>query len=159
MSTFEYKITGFDDKTKALVVEFADGSYAKINLMVPLPENVTDLEAIIKQYVLPQQAIDAETSDVDMSYVKALIGQVRECERRSISPDIQKPADNANIGWDETIPYNGGDELDTMIKDIENETLNSNAEFENAVMAVLVKNGLGNADGCGCSKAGNCCKA
>ena len=132
MSTFQYTITKFNNATKTLDVSFGiDGGYAKINLMAPLPKNVVELEAIIKQYVLPQEYIDAINSPVDMSYVTPLVGNTRQCERRSINSGV--PNQNANQNWDVDNPYSENNEPDVQA---------AQDEFEQAVLAVLKQKGL-----------------
>lgn len=141
MSKFQYTVTNFDDKAKTLTVSFGvDSGYAKISLMAPLPENIDELEKIIRQYVLPQQYIDALDSPVDLSYINGIVGETRYCERRSIETK------NVNMGWDVDEPYEepSGEENDVSaaFAAAEAEMLNSKKEFSDAVEEVLRQHGI-----------------
>lgn len=148
MSIFQYTITNYDNAAKTLDVTFGDGGYAKVFLMDPLPENIDELELIIRQYVLPQQYIDALESPVDMSYVDQYVGETRECERRSIqsftATKEDEPVDptDANEFWNVDNPYAETPDQVLASMELEAEVLNSQNEFEASVLEVLKKNGL-----------------
>lgn len=150
MSTFQYTITKFDNVAKTLDVDFGMGNgYAKITLMDPLPKDVNELELIIKQYVLPQQYIDALNSPVDMSYVTPLVGHTRQCERRSIqtSSPAQNLKDeesdcNANQNWNVDNPYGEDPGQAKVTAEMDDDVATAQNEFEQAVLAVLKQKGL-----------------
>lgn len=141
MSTFQYTITKYDNKTKTLDVSFGkDSGYAKITLMTPLPSNIDELELIIRQYVLPQEYVDALNSPTDMSYIDQYVGHTRSCERRSLQTTIVIPEENANKNWDIDNPYDNSAEQ--LVNNIEDDIINSQNEFTEAVNSILRKNGL-----------------
>ena len=83
MNTFKYTITKFDADNKIVVVTFENGKWAEIRLTTPLPTTVEQLEAIIKRFTDPIEYMHALVSDVDLSYIDALVGQERESNRYS----------------------------------------------------------------------------
>lgn len=107
MITVKYKITKFDKELKLVTVSFDDGGWADIRLVNPLPKTTEELEAIIKQFTAPKEAIEAQlTPDSDLSYIDSLIGIEKECERLSLSPEQEAleldPQVEANMKmWEE----------------------------------------------------------
>lgn len=148
MSTFQYTITKYDNAAKTLKVDFGAGGYATITLMDPLPTNIDELELIIRQYVLPQQYIDALSSPVDMSYVDQYVGHTRYCERRSIQTTIPAPAGseqppvNANENWNIDNPY-AEDVAQTSVTDgVDADIAAAHKEFSDTVESILRQHGL-----------------
>ena len=85
---FGYKITKFDQEQKLLVVVFDDDSWADIRLANPLPRNMEELEAIIKTFVAPKEAIEAQlTPDADISFIGDFVNVDREADRLVLNPD------------------------------------------------------------------------
>lgn len=94
MSSFKYTITKFDTENKLVVVTFDDGGWAEINLINPLPKNLSELEDLIKRFTAPKEAIEARINpDADLSYIDQLIGVEKECERLVMSQGANTPAE------------------------------------------------------------------
>ena len=102
MSTFSYTIKSFDAKTNVLDVAFDDGS-ARIQLRTPLPTNKTELEAIIKTYTAPLEAVEARTADVDLSYISALVDVRQTCDRFSFRKKAAEQEAEANASIDPAV--------------------------------------------------------
>lgn len=87
---FKYTITKFDAENKLVVVTFDDGNWAELRLTNPLPKDITELEAQIKRFTAPKEAIEARLApDADLSYIESLVGIEKECERFSFKPPEQ----------------------------------------------------------------------
>lgn len=124
MNELKYTITKFDAEQKLIDVVFADGNWAQIRLVVPLPKNVAELENIIKQFAAPVEALEAQASpDSDLSYIVPLVGNERTCERNRLT--------QANAGEPTLDP-----ELDALL------AAQEQAAFESRVKDVLNKLGL-----------------
>lgn len=87
MSDLKYTITKFDNENKSLVVTFENEGWAELRLTKPLPKNINELEALIKQFAAPIEAIEAQTNpDVDLSYINDLLGAERVTQRFQLNP-------------------------------------------------------------------------
>jgi hypothetical protein len=81
MEDVKFTITKFDSEINIIHVQFAEGGWAQIQLVAPLPSNLEELKAIVRGYVAPVEALQGRTSDVDLSYINAVIGVEQECSR------------------------------------------------------------------------------
>lgn len=82
---FTYRITKFDSVNKLITVVFDDGHWADIVLANPLPENVEQLEKIIRMYTPTVEVMEARTApSADLSYINELVEVERTTNRMSI---------------------------------------------------------------------------
>jgi hypothetical protein len=127
MIDLKYTITKFDNQTKTVTVTFEDGSWAEIRLSNPLPKNIDELEAIIRQYAAPVEAIEAQTMpDFDISYIEQLVGNERTTTRFQLNPPQE-----------DTEPSSG---LDPAVE--ENMKMWEEITFQKKVGEALVKLGV-----------------
>lgn len=85
MNELKYTITKFDEAEKLVDVLFEDGQWAQIRLITPLPQNIEELEKIIKTFAAPLEFLEAKKdTESDLSYINNCIGQERTCTRFSI---------------------------------------------------------------------------
>ena len=81
---FEYTVKGYDSNMKIIHVVFDDGSWAKIPLPVPLPENQDQLDMVVRSFTPPKEILDARQAPVDSAaFINDLIGQTLKAERFS----------------------------------------------------------------------------
>lgn len=90
MEDVKFTITKFDSEINIIHVQFAEGGWAQIQLVSPLPSNLEELKAIVRGYVPPVEALEGRVSDVDLSYIDAVIGVEQECTRVRLA-DAQPP--------------------------------------------------------------------
>lgn len=93
MINFKYKITQFDATNKLLTVEFSDGGWAQIHLVNPMPTTAEQIDDIVRHYVAPVEVIEARNTDVDLSFISALVGVQREAARIDNRPQAKAQAD------------------------------------------------------------------
>src|SRR5687768_11830342 len=81
---FKYKITAFDRETKTLRVAFEYGRWAQINLVLPFPQTIDDVHAIVRAYTLPKEVLDArDVTTPDLDFLADLVDKEFEAERFS----------------------------------------------------------------------------
>lgn len=95
MNTLKYTITEFSDAEKLVSVTFADGSWAKIRLMAPLPTSIEELDALVKQYASPVEHVQAMQAPTDLSFIAAAVGVEREVARFSVAEANTPPTTEA----------------------------------------------------------------
>lgn len=88
---FKYVIREYDKVNKHLIVDYDDGTWAKINLYEPLPATRRELEAYIRQYTDPIERELAKNDETDMSFIENMVGKEFETGRRWMLPP-PKPA-------------------------------------------------------------------
>lgn len=93
----KYKITKFDAEHKVVVVHFAEGGWAEIRLTAPFPENIEQLEGIIKRFAAPKEVIEAKNANVDLSYIGYFVEVERECERFSLAESIEPLSESEKL--------------------------------------------------------------
>lgn len=132
MKNLTYTITSFDPVNKELRVEFEDGNWAGIRLTSPLPKDSLELEAIIKQFAAPIEAMEARlTPDADLTYIASMLNTPRHCERYSLK---KLSAPNVSIATPE-VP-----ELDQELQ--AELAAQEQKDFEDRVKAVVTSMGL-----------------
>ena len=93
-----YKIIAWNAETKTLDVQFEDHGWARVQLRVPLPKNMEELEAEIIKWAPSIEMIDAMTDETDLSYIDQHIGKLQSAERYTFqvmtSPD---PVDDVDM--------------------------------------------------------------
>ena len=92
ISLLKYVISEFDEKNKTVKVTFGDGAWAQIRLSTPLPTNIQELENQIKMYAPPVEHLQAQSQEIDLSFITSNIGVERTCERHQLS----KPQNSTN---------------------------------------------------------------
>jgi hypothetical protein len=95
-TSFTYTITDYDTEKQRIRVEYGDGSWAQIDLVVPLPETREDLEAVIAQFTAPMEHEMAISQDEPCSLIQDMVGKSFDAERRYASPP--DPVVNDELG-------------------------------------------------------------
>lgn len=90
-TTFKYTVREYDSKNKIVVVDYDDGSWAKIPLYEPLPGDRDELEKYIRQFTDPIERELALGDETDMSFITDMVGKEYETGRRWMAPP-PKPA-------------------------------------------------------------------
>lgn len=121
----KYTISKFDSQNRVVTVIFENDGWAEIRLTNPLPQNIGELEKLIKQFAAPLEAV--ESPDADLSYINALVGNEQTTTRLSL-----KKENDSSI--------NQPLELDPEVE--ANMRMWEDIEFEKKVGAALVKLGL-----------------
>jgi hypothetical protein len=121
----KYTISKFDIQKRVVTVTFENDGWAEIRLTNPLPQNIGELERIIKQYTAPLEAV--ESPDADLSYINALVGNEQTTTRLSLKKEN---------GSSSNQPL----ELDPEVE--ANMRMWETIEFEKKVGAALVKLGV-----------------
>jgi len=103
LKVFEYQITEFNEEEKVLKVQFNDGAWAQIPLMMPFPDTPEKIDAIVRTWTLPLELMEAKAAKADLSFVKDMVGKTRRAERFSFKQaavDIAKEHEikNAALG-------------------------------------------------------------
>jgi hypothetical protein len=102
MKTLEYTITKFDEENKILVVTFADGGWAQINLVAPFPASMDEIDAMVKQFAAPLEVMEARQATVDLSFIHPQVGSTRTTERLSRARSApQAPPDTKPVTAEE----------------------------------------------------------
>lgn len=97
ITLLNYKIEDFDEQNKIVKVTFEDGSWAQIRLSSPLPNNIEELENLIKHYAPTVEHLQAQSEEKDLSYINNAIGEQRTCQRRTQNqntPVVSSVTDN-----------------------------------------------------------------
>jgi len=82
---FGYKITKFDAENKKVTVVFDDGNWTEIYLANPLPENIEQLEKLIRMYTPTVEIMQARIApSADLSYIDQYVNVERTTNRMSI---------------------------------------------------------------------------
>jgi hypothetical protein len=82
---FEYTITKFDAENKIVTVVYEDGHWADILLANPLPENIEQLEKLIRMYTPPAEVIEArQAPSADLTYIDQYVNIPRTTDRMSM---------------------------------------------------------------------------
>lgn len=93
-----YKIIAWNAETKTLDVQFEDHGWARVQLRVPLPTNMKELEAEIVKWAPSIETVEAMYDETDLSFIEHQIGKSRSAERYTFqvmaSPD---PVDNVDM--------------------------------------------------------------
>jgi hypothetical protein len=102
ITTFRYTIREYDAANKQVIVDYDDGSWAKISLYEPLPGDRVDLEKYIRQFTDPIERELAKEDDTDMSFVEDMVGKEFETGRRWLdrphpAPEPIDPEDEAAV--------------------------------------------------------------
>lgn len=111
MIDLKYTITKFDNATKTVTVTFDDNSWAEVRLSNPLPKNIEELEAIIKQFAVPAEVIESQLNpDADLSFIDSLVGVEKTTTRYRLNSVAQEnptldPETEANLKMWEDISF------------------------------------------------------
>lgn len=101
-TSFEYVITQFDAVDKLLRVEFADGGWAQIPLMAPLPTDMAEVDAIVRQFTAPVEVMAARAAATDLSFLSAQLMTPRTTERLKLTPEpVVTPTPSTLAEWKE----------------------------------------------------------
>lgn len=128
-TTFKYTIREFDPNQKQLVVDYEDGSWAKIKLLEPLPGNRADLEAYIRQFTDPIERELALEDQTDMSFITDMLGNQYETGRRWLNHP-PKPAPEPIEPEDQKM-------VDDIVNEILGDEVSSAAESAQEMMRVV----------------------
>lgn len=128
-TTFKYTIREYDPDKKHLVVDYDDGSWARINLLEPLPGSREDLEAYIRQYTDPIERELALGDQTDMSFITDMIGKEYETGRRWLNHPF-KPAPEPIEPEDQKM-------VDDIVNEILGDEVSSAAESAQEMMRVV----------------------
>ena len=93
-----YKIIAWNAETKTLDVQFEDHGWARVQLRVPLPTNMKELEAEIIKWAPSIETVEAMYDETDLSFIEQHVGKSRSAERYTFqvmtSPD---PVDDVDM--------------------------------------------------------------
>lgn len=92
-SELKYTIDSFDEAHKILVVSYADGGWAQIQLMAPFPATEAEIDEAVKRFAMPVEAIQAKALRVDLSFVAQMVGVERTTTRRSMTQSAKPSAE------------------------------------------------------------------
>ena len=128
-TTFRYTIREYDSEKKQLVVDYDDGSWARINLLEPLPGDRDELEAYIRQYTDPIERELALGDQTDMSFITDMVGKEYETGRRWLKLP-PKPAPEPIAPEDQKM-------VEDIVNDILGEEISSAADSAQEMMRVV----------------------
>ena len=84
MNNFNYVIREYNEDEKFIIVDYDDGSWARIDFVNKIPSSQSELDDIVSRYTKSKEQI--EITKLDDSFVKRSIGKSHEAQRFSFAP-------------------------------------------------------------------------
>lgn len=82
---FEYVITDFDTVNRVVKVEFAEGGWAAVPLVAPLPTSLAELDKLVRHFCAPKEALAARAdTETDLSFITGNMLTPRTAGRLSL---------------------------------------------------------------------------